>query len=397
MKLYVAVAVFVMVSLSFSSVKSELQTFSNGLGNQVKVVWVRQKTANADGYNYLYYKDEVMMKYDTKTDRIDTLVKTVTNYRKPLITKNGMGVVWSNMADTTVRMVNWDGSNAKILSRGLHGALWFDSLKQKEYVLYSKNCGGKGNYPVYLYDIVSGSDSLIFNGNSAKRLNPHWLCISKDGKKIGCTWPHGDNAIDYDIASGAKVVESNGGCWPMMQYNNTYTIGVFSEDHSQLLVYRPGQEGNRPLDIGPSNYPHLANYQPNVLCLTMGYSADETAGPGNATLLLLNDSLNRILDTVEITSLGMDGWVDSWIGDSTNTALEKMPNPIGEYLGNDYSNPYAIYSINGKVLRILAANESNVDLNSGVYLVAYKQKNGALIYRSVVSTSGTINLKIIVK
>lgn len=378
-----------------AAIKEDLIALAAGLPNVsnpplVKAVWVRANLSTSiGGERGNYYEEQVLMQIDSETGIEDTLMDSLTNYREPMITHDGTQVIWSNMASKTIHRVDWTGENHVVIAAGLACCLWFDESGGNEYLIYAKDCSGEDYCEIYKKNLATGDETLFFNGIDSYpiqyAINPSWFSISSNGQVLTGAWPWGgaglpgSGLITFNV-SGSSHPDSalmyGTGCWPIMPYTNEYTLFTFTEDHFAFKKYTPDMQGPPALwEIGYANYPRFSSYNPNLLCVTIGYD-EPTTVPGNAAIFRVNDTYTEVEDSVILaaTPVMNEGWVDAWVAPEATVVHQPSRKAIPrEFTAAIPREAGDLFNINGARI-----GKTQHRMPSGIAIVRYRSQDGTV-------------------
>jgi hypothetical protein len=348
--------------------------------DHVKVVWSRSES-NVFGFPPMTGgEDQKLMGFDTETGTTHTILEKTSNYQRPMLTRDGRHVVYSHINDEKVYIVDWKGEQAPVeLADGLAGCLWYDEALDKEYVIYAYECGPTGTCEIHKLSLDgSGEDVCVFNKGIIENRNDggeettsgHFLCMSRDGKVIGGLWGWPTVSF-YNIESG-NIVKSTDGCWPSLPYDNTYRLLVFTGDHTALRVFdTPGAQATT-IPTGRCEHPRLASYSTDILCLTRGMQEEGGKSGGYVQVIKLDPNLEKMIDSVNVTSVVQDGFPDLWSGDFTSGAISR--NRQARYHSAVFSGQTSLYDIRGRRLRNTGAGHTRH--SDGAYLEMNQGEDG---------------------
>jgi hypothetical protein len=323
-----SVLIAVAANLSFAAdpatVAGRLETMA-GAEKNVKVVWVRGTKPGAEmGYLANPNPSCVLMGYDSKKGVEDTISKTVKNYTRPLITADGKRIVYSSTTDTTVNIVNWDGTNSRIITKGLAGCLWFDTLSRREFAVCVKECflECKENVVlVDLYDTTNIKASIGTTvGGAALRIHPHLTTISGDGKFLCLDYTGNGSSNNQALVNSANSnilvgMLTMNGFWPSTPYDTSYRMIYFSNStrDSIRVMERGSNVKSIPLDfcIPEENcavgHLKMAGYNPSLAAYVVG-----SQNVGSVVVIKFNAAFSAITDTVTVSAPMKNGFPDVW-------------------------------------------------------------------------------------
>ena len=250
-------------------------------GRRAKVVWLRvppggSRVEHVTGY-WVADKKDLSKKLDTDLMGFDTkegveriIVKGPLSCNWPLITYDGSKVIYSDFSINTSFVVNWDGSNKRILGTGKYRyatAYWRDPKTGTEWVYFSlpylQGGGHDGQMavcdPSALWSKVGdpaivrrrldgkGGYETVWDKTSAW----YTFSLSADGTHAGGDFPIWPNCQVADLTAG--TVELYGqGCVPNFAPDNSYRFFWFLGSHIQITMMDAGKTNPRTI---PINFP----------------------------------------------------------------------------------------------------------------------------------------------
>ncbi len=350
---------------------------------RVKIVWQRDTSAAGDnifgGANIFR-----LMGYDTVDDTVRIIQNSLDDYTKPLLTHDGMRIVYSDRVERKVFVCGWDGSGIQQIASGFAGAVWFDPANSKEWVYFQE--GGDGDndpFPMKRINLDNTNEvELVWDDNDT---NAYWMAISSDGARIASSWPWpqcGSAVPSYDGSGGGNIyIPDNGyytsGCWTTITPDTNYRIGVFDGPHRGWLVWDWPPGTMRLLDLHSAPgiagweiyHPKMSN-NPRFLAITGPYSngtmGDNNIGAGGTQIEIylgkLDAGFNQVTNWVRVTNNAKaeffpDVWVD--------------PGPSNQVRIDSFSaTPAQIVQGASATLAWQTTNASAVSINQGIGSVA---------------------------
>jgi len=236
-------------------------------GKRVKIVWQRDTTTASS--NSLGGADVFkLVGYDTNDDTVRVIKSTLDDYTKPMITRDGERIVYSDRREKKTYVVNWDGSGRQLLANGFAGALWYDAASGKEWVYFQRDGdGSNANLPIKRLNLDDPSEQLLVWNQS--QTNATWLSISSDGERLGGSWPWNKCGVvvpGYGGSGGGDAyLSSNGyyssGCWTTMTNDETHRFAVFDGAHRNWKVYDTPHGGNPDRVVNLNNAPGINGWE----------------------------------------------------------------------------------------------------------------------------------------
>ena len=255
-------------------------------GRRVRIVWAQDTSSAATDF-HCNNNNAQLASYDTADDTVRIIRSTIDSYGRPLITRNGSRVVYSDRPEKKVRIIDWSGANLRTIADGFAGCVWHDDVAGKDYVYYQLNGDGhNSSNPVHRRNVdATGEDMLIWNGSDT---NLTWAAISSDGARIAGSWPWSKCGViepDYGGSGGGTAYHSgNGyytnGCWTGITPDTTHRACVFDGAHKNWRVFSTPTSGEFLLNLNQAvgieaywevYHPRFTN-DPRFMVLTGPYS-----------------------------------------------------------------------------------------------------------------------------
>ena len=362
--------------------------------SHVKVVYTRDSVGIQEDFPAYgdFTTDQVLVGFDSDSAKEDTLQTFLSNYQNPLISHDGNRIVYTrirgtqNNADSMYTyVIDWKKNAApRKVANGLTGCLWFDSVNNKEYVIYSPLISGGNVYKRDLDDTMS--DTMLL---SEYKPITQWLRISKDGKCLASCFGgfSGGTAAFYVIGPKDSILATdNGGCCPSMPYDNTYRLVMTTTNHNAWNVTAPDGSGGLAnfTNIGHFSQMRMASYSTNIF-LAVVNAVDGDNGTGDIRIIKTDDSLKNVLSAITITpnDWSNNHYPDLWAGGTTTAVVPphsqlKIPaRTTGPAKGSNFD----IFTVNGR--RISSGNifmqRGRAGLPAGLYISV--NRNNARVER----------------
>jgi len=210
-------------------------------GKRVKIAWAQDPQGSGDAY----VTEDVwqLLLYDTQDDTIRIIRSQLDSYARPLITHDGNRIVYTDVPDRNIYVIDSDGSNRRLVASGYAGALWYDSDSGTEWVYYQEGAGEGSDQPLRRINLDNGDQiELVWDQTDA---DLSWLSVSSDGRRVGGSWPWPESGVivpDYDGSGGGDIYYTqNGyyqtGCWTCISPDDTYRYSVFPGTHREWISY----------------------------------------------------------------------------------------------------------------------------------------------------------------
>lgn len=215
--------------------ESDVKTLNEFVGAPARAVWVRQ--VEGEGKDPFCRGDHLtLMGIDGAVGEEERqILPDVGNYRKPMMTPDGNGIIFTRFANYEFFYVNWDGSGLRKLGRGHAAEVWQDPDTGLDWVYYiagepegELDCGK----PVKRCRLDDPEiQEVIWEKTSA---GPDNLQLSADGTTMAglFPWPLG-GVVDIPNQTLQKVSR---GCWTSISPDNQYLTWVFDGPHKGILL-----------------------------------------------------------------------------------------------------------------------------------------------------------------
>ncbi len=343
-----------------SDVISELKEITSQ--DRVKVVWSKAEGNNFGFPGSSYLSNQTLQGFDTESGVVHTISSDVGNYQRPLITHDGEHVVYTDLNDGMIYKIPWSGEGAPTsIAEGFAGCLWLDQDGQTEYAVYAEECGLRGEEEIHMVNLANPSEKVfLYNEYGDRMVNPHWLCISKNGSIVGGVWGHPTCAA-FRIETGNSIASTNG-CWTSIPWDTTIRFLLLNEDHTALLVLS-SEQGSGEIPTGTLNHFKIATYHKSIACVVRGMNPEGGQEGGYVQIMKISDDFTTISDTVNVTTESGHGFPDLWSGPSTRTrSITSQKSRVGPVVVSCQTQRH--YTVNGK----LSASQHVHRLPTGAYV-----------------------------
>lgn len=237
--LYLSPSILILIYCALFGVgcsrKSDVKTLNEFVGAPARAVWVRQ--VEGEGKDPFCRGDHlILMGIDGAVGEEERqILPDVGNYRKPMMTPDGNGIIFTRFANYEFFYVNWDGSGLRKLGHGHAAEVWQDPDTGLDWVYYiagepegELDCGK----PVKRCRLDDPEiQEVIWEKTSA---GPDNLQLSADGTTMAglFPWPLG-GVVDIPNQTLQKV---GTGCWTSISPDNQYLVWVFDGPHKGILL-----------------------------------------------------------------------------------------------------------------------------------------------------------------
>jgi hypothetical protein len=204
-------------------------------GGHARIVWAQQQEDCKDFVGVT--SDFKLMAMDTDDGRGERAVFDRTgSFCAPMITPAGDRIIYSDLTDFTVHVVDWDGTNDRVLGPGFGCGVWADPHSGEEWVFIRPEkhiVWNSKSRPVTAHLVDEPAKSrLIWDKTNVSR---NWFQLSADGTRAAAAapWPK----CGFLTLPNGEFTQVDKGCWTAMTPDNTYRMWVFQGDHRHIHVY----------------------------------------------------------------------------------------------------------------------------------------------------------------
>lgn len=243
------------------SLESSVPNTSDFATSRLKAVWIQDM---GDGSDFEAQGTTLrLMGFDSNNERGSFILSgDIGNYARPLITRKGDRVVYSNRKSSEVYIIDWDGSNRRIITHGLGVAVWIDPETETEWIYVARpgpNTDSTG-WPmgsIWRYPIDTPADGVLVWDKTD--IDVDNFQVSADGTRSGglFPWPFGGEAR---LPNGSWIKYGEG-CWTSFAPDNSYKLWIFDGNHREVTLYDAG--GVHPRTIDLSRLPGIDGHEVN--------------------------------------------------------------------------------------------------------------------------------------
>jgi hypothetical protein len=362
-----------------ADVASDLRNLADN--HDVKVVWSRGDGSEF-GFAERYLTGQCLMKFDTKTGIEDTVCYAdadpkKSNITRPTISHDGTKILFSNVVDSSVWILNWDGTGKHRIAHGVAGCLWYDSASNKEYAIYAKNANLECLAAVWRVNINDTSDTKevlpksVIAATANQVINPIWIGVSKDGTSMVCGlgWP---TITMYSLVT-QKSINGGGGCWPSVPYDNSNRLVIFVLSHDGFNVYPAGEStakyigptcpwNNQPCGENQLNFPKMSSNNMQFMSLIDSRAESSGQGPGSIMVFKFDTSLTTFLGSAVVTTSKKDGFSDVWIGDTIDPTGIKSHDNKNTMAASNSTVALSLFNANRTEAVLTLQNSATVEI-----------------------------------
>jgi len=220
----------------------------NFTGAPTRVVWIQDAGDKANVYSE--HPSIRLMGYDTEDGKGErAILPDIGWYAKPLLTADGKRVVFANLADHTVDVVNFDGTGLRQVLKNdeaykfdekpfIDDAVWTDPKNGVTwvYALVMEQREGKPVPTIRRYQLDHPEVSeLIWDKTPV-----FMFMVSGDGRAASGGILDGGNSSQglFTLPNGSYITGHNG-CWPSMSPDGSHRMWVFSGSHNGVGLLTP--------------------------------------------------------------------------------------------------------------------------------------------------------------
>ncbi len=228
----------------------DLAEFSQAVGGaHVRVVWTQ---ATKGMQMYLMEPFTQLWGLDSRDGKGPRIIcKKVDSYQQPLLTHDGKRVVFTDVPERKVRVVNFDGSDMQDLVDGRVADVWFDKKTGIEWV-YGRKIEGNGKkerasgiFRVQLDNPKIRED--VWTKTDIDRPHHAFFEAGHDGTYAVGSFPWPKCGI-AQLPNGEHRVYGTG-CWPTMTPHKSGVFGIFDGNHKMLKIFDRGGANPRTIPI----------------------------------------------------------------------------------------------------------------------------------------------------
>lgn len=260
-----------------SDIESQLMADLEQLtGGHTRIVWVQDRDQLNDVFangEYLY-----LMGYDSRDGQGErAILPEQGSYAKPMLSPDGMQIIYSDRPSEGVYAVNWDGQDVRRLADGFALTVWRDPSTQIDWVYYGTQPTGGGALALQrLYRLQLANPDHVEFVMEGFEVGVDSFQLSADGQIAGGNFPWPECGI---LHMGENRFERLGrGCWTSLAPDNSYRFWIFDGSHRNLMIFdtRNQQRVNIPVSSGPgiegyeAYHPRWSNH-PRIMTMTGPY------------------------------------------------------------------------------------------------------------------------------
>ena len=244
--LHIVFAAFLLCPLTGrADTAADIRSFT---GAPTRVVWIQDAGDKANVYSE--HPSIRLMGYDTEDGKGErAILPDIGWYAKPLLTADGKRVVYADLTDHTVDVVNFDGTGKRQILKNdeaykydehayVDDSVWTDPKNGVTwvYALVMEQRDGKPAPVIRRYQLDHPEVSeLIWDKTPV-----FMFMVSGDGRVASGGILDGGNSSQglFTLPNGSYLVRHNG-CWPSMSPDGSHRMWVFSGSHNGVGIYEP--------------------------------------------------------------------------------------------------------------------------------------------------------------
>ncbi|NCD34254.1 MAG: hypothetical protein EOL87_12685 [Spartobacteria bacterium] len=295
---------------------------------RTKIVWTQQAEGDAKDV-FGHASQLVLMGFDTGDKKgVRTICGQLSNYRRPMMTPDGEDVIYSDVTDTNIYTVAWEGGQPRMLAKGLALDVWKDPATGRFWVyavehMLSDVKKSSGNLFRFAMDDPSITEVVWANTT----ISPDNFQLSSDGLRAGGLFPWPAAGI-LNVKEKTPAIYGRG-CWTSIAPDNTYLLWIFDGAHRNLTFLSEDKKRRWQVDISkiPEGggfevyHPRWSNHR-RYFAVTgpykMGTGENRIGSGGQDVEIFLgqfNETLTAVDHFVQITDnerldITPDVWVD---------------------------------------------------------------------------------------
>jgi hypothetical protein len=307
-------------------VSREIRVFT---GARTKVVWIQDQDRNNDTFAT---RDKLkLLGFDTDDGKAEReILPMVANFAQPMTTPKGDRILFTNVHEMAVYVVNWDGTGLKPLCKGVVAEAWMDPATGIEWAYVQTGDGSVGGdfkkNPIWRCQLDKPKiQELVWNKSGVDIVRYSSFQLSADGTHAGGAFPWNFCGV-ADLVKGTYQVRGRG-CWASLAPDNSYLFWHFDGPHRNVYIYTPGKEEGRRVAIntfiecGPQHEVYHPRWSSNIRFMTLTGPYNSHGNPGfeegahvEAYLGRFNEDITEIEAWVKVSrNTRADFYPDAWI------------------------------------------------------------------------------------
>ncbi len=285
-------------------------------GARTRIVWAHQVQGDVKRWGS-GSAEFALMGFDTEAGRSRVILPGPDSFANPSITPDGSRVVFSDVGEGFIYVVDWNGASRTKLASGFALCAWADPLTGVQWVYAAK---GEFSAPIFRFQLGDPDSTETVWSQACGPTSG--FQVSADGTRAGCVRNH-PNAGTIHFQAGRHA--SHGwGCEAGFAPDNSYRFFHMGEwvEHAGLNMYDADGANKRAIHFGkfpdsPGADAWNPRWSTDVRFLTV---SSPNAGPGQDVYLGMFDAgVTRIDHWIRISreagqDLGAHAWIDPGLG-----------------------------------------------------------------------------------
>ncbi len=387
-KSFLFLLLFLLCTGVYGDVADDIESLT---GNQTKIVWARSVTGiserDVSSANY------ALVGFNTNNNVERDIIPGPISCSNPLILSNGSRIVYTDWPKNKVCIINWNGSNQKVLLNGFALTVLKDENTNEEWVYVSEKPYGD-TITRYQVDNVDKNELVWNKTKSSIRLS-----VSANGTRAGGEFPW--NKAGIVTLPNKSFIQLGSGCNASIAPDNSYHFFHQVGTHKEIFFYKNGnnKEYVIPLNDAPGIDDHtvwIPRWSNDVRFITMSGPESNKKNKNNIYFGKFNSNFTAIEKWVQVTAnpyaveiyahalickdlqlLFSPEKLELTVDENEITIIEEnievtiVNNPVSELSVNSDAQwlDVSVSSINGTVHTILNKVDPQ-NMPSGVYLAS---------------------------
>ncbi|MEI6521343.1 MAG: LamG-like jellyroll fold domain-containing protein, partial [bacterium] len=231
--------VFISSIAAFADTGTDLRAVT---GAHTRVVWIEDNALDKP----CVYSERATLRLmgldsdDGKGER--QITDKISSYWKPIITDDGKQVVFGELLEKTISIINWDGTGLRQVVKGAQFEdVWTDPRTKITWV-YASLPEKRGDTEIsvirrYQMDKPEVSE-LVWD-----KMSIHMFMLSGDGRAASGGGDGGNSPQGMFTLPNGNFSQMAGGCWPSMSPDSSHRMWVFTGNHRSVHMCVPNRDG----------------------------------------------------------------------------------------------------------------------------------------------------------
>lgn len=293
-------------------------------GARTKIVWAHQ-VGSQEKKHGSSSPDFELMGFDTGEGKSRVILPGPASYGNPSITSDGTRVVFTDVPNLKIYVVDWDGKNKKPFADGFALCTWVDPNTGTQWVYAGV---AEFHSPIHRYQLDNPEVKKLVWSKVCSCSNG-WQ-VSADGTRMGSEFPH--PAAGVGVLPDGPWYHYGQGCEGCLAPDNSYRFFHMGESagHSGVMMYDGGGLNKRmvPFVDLPGGRRGQDSWNPrwttDVRFLTV---SSPNGGPKQELYLgEFDEGFTRVLRWIRITERpGQDLCSHAWIDPGLGSRAGEVP------------------------------------------------------------------------